>query len=78
MIGAHLCYRRDPYQNECDVESPGTVYYNGTCTTREVYCIRHDYDGYDGDGSCTRGASRYDIRKIFGFLTPFPFVRIWN
>ena len=53
MICAQLCYRRDPYQNECDAESPGTVYYKGTCTDTEVYCTQHDYDGYDGNGSCT-------------------------
>ena len=46
------CYR-DTFQNDCDVDQPGTVYYNGTCTQPEDYCERHGFDGYDGSGICT-------------------------
>ena len=38
-----------------------------------------DQVGGDGDLILCRfyGASRYDVHKIFGFLTPSPLVRIW-
>ena len=47
------CYR-DTFQNDCDVNEPGTVYYNGTCTQPEDYCTAHDYeDGFDeATGNC--------------------------
>ena len=66
------------------------IYDYGRSYEEEDYEYYYD-DDYDGDKVASErnfptftqvchsvGASRYDVRKIFGFFDPLPLVRIWN
>ena len=49
---------------QADCIDNGTVYYKGKCTEALEYCVAHGFDGYDGNGVCTKGSLSQSIEGV--------------